>query len=294
MPRDQLGVTLARGHRAHPRPACALTAEAAAASASRAATRAGDVPDMEIRRDAAGVYRRGPFRSGASHYRTGGKIRGWNRFRPPRSAGRRPPSSSSPACATTPGTGTTTPRSPPTSSIRWSNTRPYPVYAEEVVITADSKRSAGVSVPFHDRSQAGPVQPRGAGPAEAVRRAGRVPVLGRLQPRRERARTRRASSRRCGRSFPAPRTLAKLPAKHPLYRCFLPVSRRSADDVARAERVGRRHRPRLPARGRAPRPRRACCIRTRTTAASGTTTGGTSASSGRTTRSSRSTSSSTR
>ena len=34
-----------------------------------------------------------------------------------------------------------------------------PVYPEEVVIAASSRRAAGVSVPVHDRPQAGAVQP---------------------------------------------------------------------------------------------------------------------------------------
>ena len=56
--------------------------------------------------------------------------------------------------------------------------------------------------------------------------------------------------------FPGAATLAKLPAHHATLPLLLHVSRRAADDLARAQRLGRRHRPRLPARGRASRPGR--------------------------------------
>ena len=79
--------------------------------------------------------------------------------------------------------------------------------------------AAGVSVPLHDRAQAGPVQPRGTRAAEALCRAGRVSLLRRLQPRRQRP---LCEELRAGdaHDLPGPATLAKLPAKHPLYRCF--------------------------------------------------------------------------
>ena len=94
--------------------------------------------------------------------------------------------------------------------------------------------------------------------------------------------------------FPAPATLAKLPARHPLYRCFFtfddgpPTTSHElngwGDDIVHDYLRAVEHQ----------RPRRRALSATRTTAASGTTTGGTSASSARTTPSSRSTSSSTR
>ena len=40
----------------------------------------------------------------------------------------------------------------------------------------------------------------------------------------------------------------KLPATHPLYRSFFTFNGRTAADLARAQRLGRQHRPRLPAR----------------------------------------------
>ena len=81
---------------------------------------------------------------------------------------------------------------------------------------------AVLSLPVHDGPQAGAVQSRRARPAEGLCRARRVPVLRRLQPRRERACTRRVSRRRCARCSLAPSTLAKLPMHHGLYRSFFP------------------------------------------------------------------------
>ena len=75
---------------------------------------------------------------------------------------------------------------------------------------------------------------------------------------------------------------------------LLHVQGRTAADVARAERLGRQHRPRVPEGRSSGAAASRCSTATRTTAASGTTTGATSASCARTTRSSPSTSSSTR
>ena len=113
-------------------------------------------------------------------------------------------SSCSRGCATTPATGTTTRKSPPTCSTRSSNTPTSPSIREEVVITADSDELAGVSVPVHDRPQAGSLQRQGArdGCARYVD-ARRAALLRRLQPRRRRPLRRCRSSRRCARSSPA-------------------------------------------------------------------------------------------
>ena len=92
--------------------------------------------------------------------------------------------------------------------------------------------------------------------ARPLRRAGRAAVLGRLQPRHRRAVRASRSRRRCARCFRAAGALAKLPATHRVYRSFFTFRRGAADDVARAERLGRRHRARLPARRGARRPAR--------------------------------------
>ena len=126
-------------------------------------------------------------------------------------AGRAPPSSSSPGSATTPATGTITPKSRPTSSIPSSNTRPFRSFPEEVVITAHREGSAGVSVPLHDRPQARPVQRRGAGTHQAVRRARRACCFPTTATTTSTGSTRGASSRRCAPSFRARGRMPKLP-----------------------------------------------------------------------------------
>ena len=162
-----------------------------------------------------------------------------------------------------------------------------PVYPEEVVITADSEDLLAFPVPLHDRPQAGPVQRGRARPAAARSSSRAACSSPTTATTTSTASTRRASSRRCGRVFPGAAHAGQAAAAAPDLSLLLPVPRRPADDLARAQRLGGRHRPRLPARRRAPRPRSACSTRTRITAASGTTTGATSASSARTTPSSR-------
>ena len=274
---------------ARPPPACALTAEAAAASASRAATRAGDVPDIEIRRAGRARLPPRPDGPGAFHYRTGGKIHGWNRFRPPRSAGRRPPSSSSPGCATTPATGTITPKSPPTCSIRWSNTPPSRSTREEVVITADSKDLLAFPFLFMTGHKLVRFSREEREQLKLFVEQGGF-LFSDDCNHDVNALYAKSFEQEMRTIFPGPRHAREAPGEASDLSLLLPVSRRPADDVARAERLGGRHRPRLPARASSTAAASACCIRTRTTAASGTTTGGTSASSARTTRSSRSTS----
>ena len=68
--------------------------------------------------------------------------------------------------------------------------------------------------------------------------------------------TRAASSRRCGRSSRKAGRLPKLAGTPPALPQLLHLRGRAAADLARAERMGGRAGPRLPARPRAPRPPR--------------------------------------
>ena len=86
-----------------------------------------------------GVYRRGRRGPGAFHYRTSGKIHGWNRFRPPRPAG---PKASEFVFARLRYDSGDWDYNPKVAANVLNSLVEYttiPVYAEEVVITADSK-----------------------------------------------------------------------------------------------------------------------------------------------------------
>ena len=131
-----------------------------------------------------------------------------------------------------------------------------PVYPEEVVITADSKDLLSFPFLFMTGHKLVRFSREERDQLKLVRRAGRASCSPTTATTTSTACTPRASSRRCARSFPAPATLREAAGAASALSLLLPVSRRPADDLARAERLGRRHRPRLPARGGAPRPHR--------------------------------------
>ena len=169
-----------------------------------------------------------------------------------------------------------------------------PVYPEEVVITASSEELLSFPFLFMTGHKLVRFSAEERDSLKRVRRAAAGCCSRTTATTTSTGCTRGASSRRCGRSFGARWRAAQAAGAASALPQLLHFRRRAADDVARAERLGRRHRARLPARASSTAAGSACCTATRTTAASGTTTGGTSASSGRTTRSSRSTSSCTR
>ncbi len=124
-----------------------------------------------------------------------------------------------------------------------------PVYREEVVITADSDELVRVPVPLHDRATSWCASARRNATActRYVERGGLLfsddcnhDVAG-LYAHVVRARDAR-------RLPAAAHPLAKIPNTHPLYRALLQVPGRPAADLARAERLGRRHGARLPAK----------------------------------------------
>ena len=215
----------------------------------------GTVLPFRIRQTRAGRLRPASSRPCTFHYKTGVKIRRWNHFRPAR-AGR--PRAGEFVFARLRYDSGDWDYNPKVAANVLNSLVEYttiPVYPEEVVITADSKELLAFPFLFMTGHK-----------------------LVRFS-REEREQLRRfvehggfLFSDDCNHDvnglyaksfeeemrtiFPGAGTLAKLPAQAPALPLLLPVSRRSADDLARAERLGGRHRPRLPARRRASRPRR--------------------------------------
>ena len=101
--------------------------------------------------------------------------------------GRARRSSCSPGCATTRATGTTTRKSRPTSSIRSSSTRPSRSIPRKSSSPPSSEELLSFPFLFMTGHKLVRFTPRGARAAAPLRRARRPAVLGRLQPRRQRA-----------------------------------------------------------------------------------------------------------
>ena len=96
------------------------------------------MPDMEYAA-APPAFTAAADRAGTRHYKTGGKIHGWNRFRSPRSAGRKPPQFVFARLRYDSGDWDYNPKVAANVLNPLVEYTTIQVYGEEVVITADSK-----------------------------------------------------------------------------------------------------------------------------------------------------------